>query len=376
MNVASTSLKILLFKALIISSFGTLSNAAKDPTRHLKGILRGSASFPVTVSPARTVARITWDFYPATGEPYLLGEFRNGKLEQPNLKFEGRLEMANETTLRIKGLEVEDTGIYKVRVRFTTAVVQDHTFHLAVYEPVPTPQICHQEVSNSPGRCNVTLQCQVSGTGGFDVSWRTGNPLRALEDSFDWFHLSDNGRDLRLSWQPTPLDSSFTCLVSNPVDQKNVSFDLLSICQKETQGVQTKLTLGLPAYLTAAFATLIMTRNRRKIFKRMKGGMAFLMPKKKKSSLAPHCSDRSPPEGGDDQARWDRGDSPRTSAPPWKSCPPAMSSPVPVPEDEYDPPQTELLGSRQGLLEPPLRISVEGCSLPLEAASEAHTQSP
>ncbi|XP_033030189.1 SLAM family member 7-like [Lacerta agilis] len=182
-----------------------------------------------------------WDFYPESGGlGYWLGEFSHGKLEHssPSDRFGQRLDMVDETTLRIKGLELDDSGIYNARIWFMKSRFQEQSFSLTVYEHVPTPQMLHLAVSSTPEGCNVTLQCQTPGREELKVSWERGDPPRALESSLDEFQLSDSGRQLHVSWQTMPSDSTFTCLVSNPVSEKRASFDLFHICSS-TEGEHT-----------------------------------------------------------------------------------------------------------------------------------------
>nr|XP_034957615.1 SLAM family member 7-like isoform X1 [Zootoca vivipara] len=240
------SLKILLlFKLLICSSFGTLSQAAENPTYHVSGILGGSVFLSLNTPSAKKVEKIEWAFHPTSGDPYLLGEFRDGKLDQSNLRswYEQLVEsgdalalriknlaMVEETTLRIKNLTVEHAGLYEARAWFNVAQFQEHHFFLTVYEPVPRPQIHHEVESKTPEGCNVSLQCQAPAKEEFTISWKRGNPPRALVGGLDKYWLSDNGRNLHVSWRKSSADSTFTCLVSNPVDRNRASFDLLEIC--------------------------------------------------------------------------------------------------------------------------------------------------
>ncbi|XP_033030193.1 V-set and immunoglobulin domain-containing protein 10-like [Lacerta agilis] len=200
------------------------------------GILGGSVLFPANVSQGITVEKMEWDFYPQRGGLGLwLGEFSHGKLEHPSPtdRFGQRLDMVDKTTLRIKGLELDDGGIYNTRIWFNKAQFQEQSFSLTVYEPVPTPQIHHQVESKTPGGCNVTLRCHTPGREELSISWETGDPHRALGKSVNQYQVSDNGRELRVFYWSSSFYSKFTCLVSNPVDQKRASFDLLSICQSD-----------------------------------------------------------------------------------------------------------------------------------------------
>ncbi|XP_053133814.1 SLAM family member 5-like isoform X6 [Hemicordylus capensis] len=223
----------LVFGAFAASVFGTGgSSAEKLAHQEVAGILGGSVLLHVGISSAKTVAEIEWAFETKKNRTFRIAMFRDGNLKQTKLsdQFGKRLEMANETTLRILDLAMEDHGVYTARVRLDTAEVEDHTFSLEIYELVQDVRISHHLISRDADRCNVTLQCQAFGKGRFNVSWRRGNPLRGLEDVSDRSQLSENGSNLYLFWHPSPSDSNFTCLVSNPVDQKKVSFNLLSIC--------------------------------------------------------------------------------------------------------------------------------------------------
>ncbi|KAL8184871.1 UNVERIFIED_CONTAM: hypothetical protein K2H54_031193 [Gekko kuhli] len=141
--------------------------------------------------------------------------------------------MAGETTLQIRALEKDDSGMLMVCILFATREIQEQAFRLSVFEPVPGPQLHHQLVSRTAEGCNLTLQCLASEKGGFNVSWKRGDQLGALEEHSDWYRLSAEGMELHLSSRPDSSVSTDTCLLSNPADQKSASLDLLRICQNE-----------------------------------------------------------------------------------------------------------------------------------------------
>ncbi|XP_053133835.1 SLAM family member 5-like isoform X2 [Hemicordylus capensis] len=216
-----------------------LAGTANDPAQHLtqlNRILGASVSFPEKLSSGKPVHTIYWSLRTTTSKLFPFVLVRNGTLEavSSRIRFWQRLEMVDETTLRIKNLEVEDSGVYVVYMTVShPPVVQRALFNLTVYEPVPEPQIFHQVDSKASDGCNVTLQCQVPGKRGFNVSWKRGDSLRDLEEDLDWYQVSSHGQNLNLFWRPNSSDSIFTCLVSNPVDQNNVSVNLLSICSNK-----------------------------------------------------------------------------------------------------------------------------------------------
>ncbi|XP_053225728.1 CD276 antigen homolog [Podarcis raffonei] len=245
----------LFFRLLLYASLETSSHAEGNPTHQLKGILGGSVLFPANVSLGITVEKMEWDFLPQRGGlGFWLGEFSHGKLEHPSPtdRFGQRLDMVDETTLRIKDLELDDSGIYNARIWFTKSQFQEQSFSLTVYEL--EPQLLHQVVSSTPEGCYVTLQCQTPGGEELKVSWERGNPPRALESSLDEFQLSDGGRQLHIFWKTNPFDSTFTCLVSNPVIEKRASFDLFHVCPSiEGEHIGTQKILSLISGLSAVF---------------------------------------------------------------------------------------------------------------------------
>nr|XP_034958509.1 V-set and immunoglobulin domain-containing protein 10-like isoform X2 [Zootoca vivipara]XP_034958510.1 V-set and immunoglobulin domain-containing protein 10-like isoform X2 [Zootoca vivipara] len=270
-------LAILLFTPWICSSFGSLSPGMENPIHQVKGILGGSVLFPAKISQGIAVEKMGWDFCPESGAlGFWLGEFSHGKLEHPSPtdRFGQRLDMVDETTLRIKDLELDDGGIYNARIWITKSQFQEQSFSLTVYEPVPELQILPRDVSNSSGICNVTLQCQVCGKGEFDISWKRGEPLRDIGDGLDWYQISDNGTNLHLLWWSNAGDSNFTCLVRNPIGQKDVSFSLLSICQTDDEGTLTgsqqrlRWMICLPIGFIATLTCSVMIWKRKYIFKK------------------------------------------------------------------------------------------------------------
>ncbi|KAL8184883.1 UNVERIFIED_CONTAM: hypothetical protein K2H54_031338 [Gekko kuhli] len=154
--------------------------------------------------------------------------------------------MDDEATTWIRALEKEDSGVFMARVLLAPNEIHEQTFRLSVFEPVPDPQIRHQLVSKMAEVCNLTLWCLPPEKGPFDVSWKRGDRLSALEGGSHRYRLSAEGTELHLSWQPNSSDSTVTCLLSNPVDQKSASFDLRSACPSEAVPLTTPEERGFP----------------------------------------------------------------------------------------------------------------------------------
>uniref|UniRef100_A0A8C0IXJ8 Ig-like domain-containing protein n=1 Tax=Chelonoidis abingdonii TaxID=106734 RepID=A0A8C0IXJ8_CHEAB len=222
---------------LFLHFLGIIISQALTPHRQVNGVLGGSSLLSVDLLPEKNVNKIEWSFRAGSGVTIQVAEFNGGKFERPDPsdRFKQRLEKYNETSLRIKVLELGDHGVYEARIKIVPATVEEQAFLLAVYEPVPAPEIKSHSLSNTAAGCNVTLQCEVSVREEVNVSWRRGNPPQDL-GNLERYQLTPDGRTLHLSLQPNPPDSTFTCTASNPGDQKSISLDLQSMCQSRGEG--------------------------------------------------------------------------------------------------------------------------------------------
>ncbi|XP_053133810.1 SLAM family member 9-like isoform X2 [Hemicordylus capensis] len=233
MKCTSRNLELPLLLGTLISSFlGTGSHQAKNPPQQMNRVLGGSVVFSVNVT-GSTVEEFEWTFQNKT--QFQIVRFAEGKWKWSVLRdsFGQRIEITNDTTLKISHVEREDSGVYGLRVTFHTEEIQVDSFSLTVFEPVPEPHISPQLISRASDGCNVTLQCQLPRKGEFNITWESGNTLQDSEDGSVRYQISSHGRDLHLFWQASSSDSTITCRVSNPADWKNVSFNLHSICSDE-----------------------------------------------------------------------------------------------------------------------------------------------
>ncbi|CAM5123953.1 unnamed protein product [Natator depressus] len=256
MEVSSKKPSLPLLLVTLISLSPDILVAQAPTPRHLvNGALGGSVVLSVDLSPEKKMKKIEWSFKAGTGATIQLAEFNGEKFERPDPsdRFQQRLEMYNETSLRIKALELGDSGVYEARVKIVPATVEDQAFLLAVYEPVPQPRIRSQLLASTLEGCNVTLQCQGSGKGNVSISWGKGNPVQELDPARH--QLSPDGRTLQLSVLPSSWNATYTCTVSNPVDQKIVSFDLQSICRSG----DADASFSKPGYIVLTFFLLVLS---------------------------------------------------------------------------------------------------------------------
>ncbi|XP_037227021.1 uncharacterized protein LOC119140079 [Falco rusticolus] len=100
--------------------------------RQVNGVLGGSVVLSPALPPNKTVKEIEWSF--SAGATIQVAELGPGGFERPDPRdrFKDRLEMFNQTALRIVALERGDSGVYGARIKLHPALVEDQFFNLSV----------------------------------------------------------------------------------------------------------------------------------------------------------------------------------------------------------------------------------------------------
>ncbi|KAM6229246.1 LOW QUALITY PROTEIN: SLAM family member 8-like [Spheniscus humboldti] len=201
--------------------------------RQVNGVLGGS----VLLSPAlphKMVKEIEWSFLAGAGATIQVAEFGPRGFERPDPKdrFKDRLEMFDETALKIGALERGDSGVYGARIKLHPAEVEDQSFNLSVYGLVPAPEIQHRLLSLTPQGCNVTLRCWVPADSDAEAAWQLGGSLGT-----PWGQLCEDSQTLCLAVPASAFNSCYTCVARNPIQERSVSICLDALCrQQETRG--------------------------------------------------------------------------------------------------------------------------------------------
>ncbi|XP_034523281.1 uncharacterized protein LOC117803494 isoform X2 [Ailuropoda melanoleuca] len=153
-------------------------------------------------------------------------------------KFKTRVHMPNITTLLVDNLTLEDSGLYRARESYSRGRQYDQDFHLTVYEPVPLPQIRAMVPSLTPGWCNVTVECDTTGTReNLTVSWESEGLPRELEQR-PAPGPAPNPWILAVTLPLSQPYASLTCVVSSQVDQKTATWYLVDDCGHGTPSLQ------------------------------------------------------------------------------------------------------------------------------------------
>nr|XP_025845044.1 uncharacterized protein LOC112912590 isoform X2 [Vulpes vulpes] len=145
-------------------------------------------------------------------------------------KFRSSLSLTEMAVLSIRNLSTEMSGWYTANVKFRTGKSQKEVFRLCVYEPIPHPQIVIHSPINPAGWCQVSLECETPGsTENWTVTWLTEGLPRELEQS-GALRPAPSSRNVNLRLPLSQVNGYLTCLVSNPVEEKNATLPLQSIC--------------------------------------------------------------------------------------------------------------------------------------------------
>ncbi|XP_047419762.1 SLAM family member 9-like isoform X1 [Sciurus carolinensis] len=234
----------------LAKSSGAHGSGIKEFRTHtsLKAIRGGSVLLHAIPEPGEhtRVEESFWGYGPES-QSILLLRIRNGK-EDPQWfgledKYKQRVQVPNMTSLRIHNLTSQDSGQYWTQFTFPKGRLIKLVFHLDVYDPVPPAQIRATSVSITPSWCNVTLEC--GATGALDVlnvTWGSKGLPTELEQRGT--PGSTDPGTLAVSLPLSQPNVSLTCVVSNPVDQKNATVDLVDICSQDSYGDRTAILMG------------------------------------------------------------------------------------------------------------------------------------
>ncbi|XP_040491777.1 uncharacterized protein LOC103668329 isoform X4 [Ursus maritimus] len=136
----------------------------------------------------------------------------------------------------VRGSGVGDSGI-PVSLKMRGSSVSFHVIRkpeLPPEEPVPLPQIRATVPSLTPGWCNVTVECDTTGTReGLTVSWESEGLPRELEQR-PAPGPAPNPWTLAVTLPLSQPNASLTCVIRNQVDQKTATRDLGDVCGHDT----------------------------------------------------------------------------------------------------------------------------------------------
>ncbi|KAM6037679.1 SLAM family member 9-like [Theristicus caerulescens] len=248
-------LRVCLLGVALLAA--AVSFAARAQPRQVNGVLGGSVLLSLALPSNRMVKEIEWSFSDGTGTTIRVAEFGPGGFKRPDPKdrFKDRLEMFSKTVLRIRALERGDSGVYGARIKLQPALVEDQSFSLSVYEPLPDPEIQSWLLSKSPAWCHLMLQCHVPngtrGTVAWMKPWGESEGVRV--------HPVCSGV-LRVGVQPGSPNSTLTCRAWRALEERSRSIDLASVCWSGGDGVRPGCwTAVAAAVLLAACATTLVS---------------------------------------------------------------------------------------------------------------------
>ncbi|XP_048670616.1 uncharacterized protein LOC107156666 isoform X2 [Marmota marmota marmota] len=289
--------------------WGACSTLAKSSGAHGSGIkgfrthtylkaIRGSSVLLQVIQEPEDpkIEEISWGVITSESNSTFVLRLQNGK-EDPlwfslQDKYKQRVQVPSMSSLRINNLTSQDSGQYWAQIMFQTGREIKPVFHLTVYDPVPLAQIWTTSASITPSWCNVTLECGArEAVEVLNVTWEVQGPPSELEQR--GAPGPPNPWTLALSLPPSQPNVSFTCVLSNPVDQKNATLELLDLCSPagHTRGAMGAFLAGFFILGVGGFLFLWHLREKEKKKKKMEMEMERGLEVSLAQNQAPVCQD-------------------------------------------------------------------------------------
>lgn len=240
--------------ALLLVTTGTAAVQIKP----VSGMLGDSVQLPLQLLPGNMVKRIIWSFRANASKKIELVEYNPETSEYPKYNRQ-QLKLINGTTLQISALELNDSGVYDAQVTYQSTLIDECSFNITVYEPVPEPLIQHEILSHSAQDCSIILRCLVPAGSGAQATWQHDNTSSAL------WRQSDDRHVLHVTIPTSTLNAIYTCVARNPVQEQSKSVDLAALCADEAHRWRWPIYLAvLVAVLGALSIALYLLRRRGK----------------------------------------------------------------------------------------------------------------
>ncbi|XP_026121111.1 SLAM family member 9-like [Carassius auratus] len=144
----------------------------------------------------------------------------------PDGRFRDRLKLDSQTrSLTISDITTQHAGVYQVTI--SSKIKSVYRFNVNVYARLPVPVIISDSPQNSSSSSssqqNCSLLCSVVNVGHVTLSWYKGNSLLSSISVSDL----NNSLSLRLRC----LDDSYSCVVSNPINNRTKYVNITDLCR-------------------------------------------------------------------------------------------------------------------------------------------------
>ncbi|KAK2497232.1 hypothetical protein MC885_017356 [Smutsia gigantea] len=230
----------LMLQVSLVLGSQTVKDAS--PSCTLERIVGQSVQLQLNSSVGPNIREIEWNWNSEHEKEQILVSWkpdtRNPEWYEIEEKYRSRFNLTEMAFLSMRNLTMEMSGLYTAKIKFRSGKSQEEVFKLCLYEPVPQPQIQIHAASSVSGRCNISLECRTPGaTEDLQVTWLSTGLPRELEQR-ETLGPAPSSRNLTLSWLLSQSVGRLTCLVCNPVDQKNATLQLEDICSWRVDVVQ------------------------------------------------------------------------------------------------------------------------------------------
>ncbi|XP_031432745.1 carcinoembryonic antigen-related cell adhesion molecule 20-like isoform X2 [Clupea harengus] len=210
----------------------------------LNGTVGGSVEFTLINPPSAPPFRIILSFS-GNREDIIFTSI--GGVEDIHADYVDRISVDKTTaSLELRGLTLNDTGLYTVRISFISGGVESQgETSLTVFERISGAAITSTDGILIAGESSVILTCDAQGSI-ITRGWRKdGNPLYGV-------NIDELNRTVSISPVKKEDKGDYTCQVSNPVSSETVSKGLIVNYGPEKVNIMGEgaIEIGSPVHLT------------------------------------------------------------------------------------------------------------------------------
>lgn len=198
-----------------------------DYPHKVNGVIGGTIELVIKRTFSDNATEVVWKLKRGS-QTFKIAEFKDNNLrtEHPQIQM-----FRDGMVLRIKNATFDNIGNYTAKITLKNNVIEDVSFIVSLYEPVPFPTIRIDYEDGTNNTCNVTLHCDVTANTSVSYIWeyKNGSEYQRYESTVG---------TVQVTRQPEPMEVQ--CTVHNPADSKYVSVPLKPCQQKVTESHHTR----------------------------------------------------------------------------------------------------------------------------------------
>ncbi|XP_038624381.1 SLAM family member 8 [Tachyglossus aculeatus] len=247
--------------------------AASGEASRVEGLVGTSALLEAEAGPGFQVREAIWRRL-CPSEEELVATFFGGMAQTLyRSRLLGRARLLANLSLEVRRLQRADTANFSLLLVDAHGRARTRTVQLHVYEAVskPTVQVFTAEAGGSRpgGPCHAFLSCDTRNGSDVAYSWRRedrgGRREQAGSGNGEPLSVLAGGRVLRVSLPPGDRDTSFSCIVANPVSCHSTAVTPWDHCHRGPEAEKMPywdiMLVALPVAVVLLLVAVITLRH-------------------------------------------------------------------------------------------------------------------